>query len=213
MVVVTGIELALGLIIALLVNHDFFGRRLLRTLLLMPMVIAPAVVGMMWYILFHDTIGPLNWLLSLAGLGPVTWLSSPGTAMLSVVIADVWHWTPFTFLLLLAALQTIPGDLYESAEVDGASRWQAFRFVTLPMIRAALLVAALLRSMEAFEIFAEPFVMTGGGPGTATDLLSLHIYKSAFLVFDMGYAAAMIVVSITILLTLYAGYLRLARLD
>jgi multiple sugar transport system permease protein len=211
--VATACELALGLILALLVNNDFIGKRLMRTCLLTPMVITPAVVGMMWYILFHDTIGPLNAALGALQIAPVPWLSDPSMALISVLIADIWHWTPFTFLILLAALQVVPAELYESAEMDGATRWQTLVLITLPMIRSALVVAALLRSMDAFEIFAEPFVMTGGGPGNATDMLSVHIYKAAFLFFDLGYASAMIVVSVGILVLLYGVYLRFARLE
>lgn len=210
MVVATGAELALGLAIALMLNRDFPLRRAVRTIVLAPMVITPAVVGMIWYILFQSGTGPLNWLLSLVGLGPVGWLTDPHFALVSVIIADIWHWTPFMFLLCLAGLQTVQTDLTEAAAVDGATSWQTLWLIVIPSIRDIMAVAVVLRAMEAFEIFAEPYVMTGGGPGDATETLSLHIYKSAFLYFDMGYAGAMIVVSIGILVALYGTYLRLA---
>lgn len=205
----TVIELSLGLAVALLLNRRFPARRAVRTLVLAPMVITPAVVGMMWFILFHDTIGPLNWFLSALDLGPVGWLTSPSVAMASVLLMDIWHWTPFMFLLSLAALQAVPQESLEAAAVDGATTWQSLRLVLLPAIADTLVVAAVLRAMEAFELFAEPYVMTGGGPGEATETISLHIYKSAFLFFDMGYAGAMIVVSIGILVSLYSISLRL----
>jgi multiple sugar transport system permease protein len=205
----TVIELTLGLAIAMLLNRRFPARRLVRTVVLAPMVITPAVVGMMWFILFHDTIGPLNWFLSGLDLGPVGWLTDPKIAMASVLLADVWHWTPFMFLLSLAALQAVPQESLEAASVDGATLFQSLRMVLLPAIADTLLVAAVLRAMEAFELFAEPYVMTGGGPGNATETISLHIYKAAFLFFDMGYAGAMIVVSIGILVALYSISLRL----
>ena len=205
----TVIELALGLMIAMLLNRRFPARRLVRTVVLAPMVVTPAVVGMMWFILFHDTIGPLNWFLSAVNLGPVGWLTDPKIALASVLLADVWHWTPFMFLLSLAALQGVPPESMEAAAVDGATPLQAVRLVLLPAIAETLLVAAVLRAMDAFELFAEPYVMTGGGPGQATETISLHIYKTAFQFFDMGYAGAMIVVSIGILVALYSISLRL----
>jgi multiple sugar transport system permease protein len=212
-IVATAVELVLGLALALLIHRDFRGKGAARAMLLTPMVITPAVVGLIWYILFHQSIGPLNWLLSLAGLDPVRWLSDPDVALISLIITDVWHWTPFMFLLCLAALQMIPQELYEAAQVDGASPGQALVYLTLPMIRDTLIVATILRSIEAFEIFAEPFVMTGGGPGRATETLSLHIYKSAFLFFEMGYAGAMIVISIAMISLIYVVYLRFVRFD
>jgi multiple sugar transport system permease protein len=205
----TTIELSLGVGIAMLLNRRFMARRMMRTVVLAPMVITPAVVGMMWFILFHDTIGPLNWFLSAFHLGPIGWLTDPRVAMFSVLLTDIWHWTPFMFLLSLAALQAVPAESLEAAAVDGATPFQSLRLVLLPAIADTLLVAAVLRAMEAFELFAEPYVMTGGGPGTATETISLHIYKAAFSFFDMGYAGAMIVVSIGILVALYSISLRL----
>ena len=204
----TVIELTLGVFIAMLLNRRFPARRLVRTIVLAPMVITPAVVGMIWFILFHDTIGPLNWFLSAFDLGPVGWLTEPAIVMASILLADIWHWTPFMFLLSLAALQAVPQESLEAAAVDGATWWQSLRLVLLPAIADTLLVAAVLRAMDAFELFAEPYVMTGGGPGTATETISLHIYKAAFQFFDMGYAGAMIVVSIGILVVLYSISLR-----
>jgi multiple sugar transport system permease protein len=184
-----------------------------RAALLTPMVITPTIVGVIWYILFHDSAGPLNWMLDLLDLGPVRWLSDPAIAFMSLVLTDVWHWTPFMFLLLLSAMQGIPQELYESARMDGATRPQEVRYITLPMIRDTVLVAIVLRSMTAFEIFAEPFVMTGGGPNEATSTVSLYIYKAAFLFFKMGYAGAMVVVSIVLLSALYSIYLRYVRFE
>lgn len=210
MIVATTVELILGLGIAVMLNRAFRLRRLIRTLVLAPMVVTPAVVGTIWYILFQPQIGPINDLLSVFGIGPVGWLTNPHVALFSVIIADVWHWTPFLFLLSLAALQAVPVELSEAAAVDGAAPWQIFFRITLPFIRDTLLVAVVLRAMDAFEIFAEPYVMTGGGPGRATETLSLRIYRSAFLYFHMGYTAAMIVISIAILVALYGLYLRLS---
>jgi multiple sugar transport system permease protein len=209
----TGLELLLGLAIALFVNRELRGRTALRAILLTPMVITPAVVGLIWYILYHKSIGPLNYFLSLLDLPSVGWLTSPHVALASLILTDLWHWTPFMFLLALSALQVVPTELYEAADVDGATRLQAFRSVTLPLIWDTLMVGCILRSMDAFEIFAEPFVMTGGGPGRATETVSLFIYKSAFTFFDMGYAGAMIAVSILLIASVYSIYLRHVRFD
>src|SRR3546814_178228 len=209
----TTIELILGLAIALFVHREIRGRNMLRAALITPMVITPSIVAVIWSIMFQSQVGPLNWLRSLIGLPAIGWLTSPDLAMISLIITDVWHWTPFMFLLSLSALQMIPADLYESAEVDGASAWQALVEITLPMIRDTLIVAVILRSMEAFELFAEPFVMTGGGPGSSTETVSMHIYKSAFLFFQMGYAGAMVVVSIAILIAAYSLYWRYIKFD
>jgi ABC-type sugar transport system permease subunit len=212
-VTATGIELVLGFLIALFVHRDFIGKNTVRASILTPMVITPAIVGVIWYIMFHSRIGPLNWFLTLLGLPAMDWLTDPDIALFSLIITDVWHWTPFMFLLCLSAMQMIPIDLYESAEVDGASRYQMLSHITLPMVRDTIVVAVILRSMEAFELFAEPFVMTGGGPGESTETLSLHIYKSAFLFFEMGYAGAMVVVSLFILVSVYSLYWRYIKFD
>ncbi|MEO6927760.1 MAG: sugar ABC transporter permease [Casimicrobiaceae bacterium] len=212
-VAATAIELVLGFAIAVFMHREFRGKSVVRAALLAPMVITPAIVGVIWYILFHDTAGPINWALGLLGIGPVGWLSDSDIALVSIIITDVWHWTPFVFLLLLSSMQMIPDELYESAEVDGATGWQATTEITVPMIRDTLLVAVLLRSMAAFEIFAEPFVMTGGGPADATTTISLHIYKSAFLFFKMGYAGAMVVVSILLLLVVFSIYARMVKFE
>lgn len=212
-VVVTTIELVLGVAIALMLRRDFAGRGFFRAILLTPMILTPAVIGMIWYIMFHNSIGPLNWLLGLVGVGPVDWLTDPDLALISVMITDVWHWTPFMFLLAYSAMQVIPNELYESAQVDGATPWQTTSLITIPLIKQTLLVAIILRSMDAFDVFAEPYVMTGGGPGNATEMLSIHIYRQAFGFFNVGYAGAMVVVSLAILVSIYAVYLRMAKVD
>jgi multiple sugar transport system permease protein len=212
-VVATTIELILGFFIALFVQRELIAKNTLRAALLTPMVITPSIVGVIWSIMFQSSVGPLNWFLGLVGLPAVGWLTTPHMAMLSVVITDVWHWTPFMFLLCLSAMQMIPMDLYESADVDGASPLQMLTHITIPMVRETVIVAIILRSMDAFELFAEPFVMTGGGPGSATETVSVHIYKAAFLFFQMGYAGAMVVVCITILISAYSLYWRFIKFD
>lgn len=208
-VVATGVELVLGVAIALFIERDFRWRGGVRAALLTPMILTPAVIGVMWLVLFHQSVGPVNWLLGLVGIGPVGWLTHPAFAPLAILLTDVWHWTPFMFLLVGAAIQTIPSEVFEAARVDGASGLQTIRLITLPMIRDTVLTAVVLRSMDAFELFAEPYVMTGGGPGQVTETLSIRIYRTAFTFFQMGYAGAMIVVSVVVLAAFYATYMKL----
>ena len=207
-VCVTTLEFILGLVIALLFDRDFAFKNIARSTILIPMIITPSIVGVIWYILYNTTTGPINYFLGFLGINSIKWVASKDTALLSVIIMDIWHWTPFMFLLLLSALQVIPRQLYEAAIVDGASIWQLFWHVTLPLIKETAIVAIILRSLEAFRIFAEVYVMTGGGPANSTETMSMHIYKAAFNFFEMGYAGTMVVISLIMVMSLYAIYMR-----
>lgn len=207
--VATLLELILGLAMALLFDRGIKGKNIISGIILAPMILTPVVVGVVWYILYHDMVGPFNYLLRLMGFGGMKWLSSTSTAMLSIIIADIWQWTPFMFLLLLSALQVVPITLYEAARVDGASNLEEFRYITLPMIKDMILVALILRSMDAFRIFDKIFVMTGGGPGYSTEVTTIQIYRTAFNYFQMGYAASMVIVLLAVISALYSLYLKL----
>ena len=207
-VVATIIELVLGLILALIVDQKMRFKSAIRATLLIPMFITPVVVGTIWYILFHDTIGPINFLLSLIGVGHINWFSNTTTALVTIIVSDIWQWTPFIFILLLAALQSIDPNLYEAAEVDGASNLKKFRFITLPMLTSTMIIGAIMRSMDAFREFDKVFVMTGGGPGKSTEVLSFYIYKQAFTFYEMGYASALVIVSLAILSVIYTVFNR-----
>jgi multiple sugar transport system permease protein len=143
----------------------------------------------------------------------VTWLQSTTTALLSVIIADVWNWTPFMFLLTLSALQSIPQDIYDAAHVDGAGGTRLFRFVTLPLLYGPLVVAVILRSMDNFRIFDKIFVLTGGGPGRSTETLNVLIYKTAFGSFELGYAAAIVTVFLIMMAVPYGLNIRFTRFE
>jgi len=186
------LEFALGLALALLLDSQIRGRALWRALLLLPMILPPVVAGVTWRLIYNPGFGPLNGALRLLGLDTrrLTWLADPIVALASVVLVDVWEWTPFVFLILLAGLQAIPEEPYEAARIDGSSPWQTFRHVTLPLLLPALLVALLLRTMDLVRLFDSVFILTQGGPGFATETLSLYIYKTAFRFYDFGYAAA-----------------------
>jgi len=186
-------EFFLGLGLALLLDQPFRGRGLFRAILLIPMMLPPVVVGVVWRLMYNPDFGAINGTLKGAGVNTeaLTWTASPGLALASVIAVDIWQWTPFMFLILLAGLQAIPQEPYEAAMIDGSNWWQTFCHVTLPMLKPAILIALLLRTMDLLRVFDQIFILTGGGPGFATETVSLYIYRAAFRFADFGYAAAM----------------------
>lgn len=186
-------EFLLGLGLAVLVNGRMRGRGLFRALLLVPMMLPPVVVGVVWRLMLNPNFGAINGTLRGAGVNTesLLWTASPKLALASVIAVDVWQWTPFMFLVLLAGLQAIPQEPYEAAVIDGSSTWQTFKHVTLPLLKPAILIALLLRTMDLLRVFDQIFILTEGGPGFATETISLYIYRAAFRFGDFGYAAAM----------------------
>lgn len=184
------LEFILGMALALLLNVGIRGRGLIRALILLPMMATNVVIGLGWRMMYNFDAGIINWFLSLVGIPPVTWLSSVDMALPSVIIVDVWNTTSFVALILLAGLQTIPDDPLEAARIDGASHWQAFYHITLPLLRPSILVALLWRVIDTFRIFDVVFTLTGGGPASATEVISLYAYRNGFQKFDLGYASA-----------------------
>lgn len=211
MLVATGIQTVLGTGLALATDRSFRGKSFVQGSLLLPMFLTPVAVGSIWYILFHPSIGPFNYLLSLAGIPAINWLGSASTALWAIIIADTWQWTPFIYLLVLSALQGIPETIIEAAQIDRASDFVIVRRIILPMIKGTILVAALLRAMEAFRVFPKIYVMTGGGPGRATEAASILIYKTAFRFFEIGYSSAMTIIMLVLLMTAYGFYLKVAQ--
>jgi len=203
-------EFFLGLGLALLLNRQLRARGFLRAALLVPMMLPTVVVGVIWRLLLNPNFGAING--TLKGLGikteALTWTASPKLALVSVIAVDVWQWTPFVFLVLLAGLQAIPQEPYEAALIDGSSRWQTFRYVTLPLLKPAILIALLLRTMDLFRVFDQIFILTEGGPGFATETISLYIYRTAFRFFDFGYAAAMSFVLLALTNVVSVVYIR-----
>ena len=184
-------EIVLGLLIALLLYRQTWGHGLTRTIIMLPMMTTPVVVGLIWRLMYNTDIGWMNYGLSLIGLPGIDWLGSANTARLSVGIAEVWEWTPFVVLVLLAARQSLPVEPFEAAKVDGAKRSQTFYYLTLPFLLPAIVVCVLLRVIDSFKYFDLFYVLTGGGPGNSTEVISLHTYKQGFNFFNMGYAAAL----------------------
>jgi multiple sugar transport system permease protein len=202
-------ETLIGLGLALLVSHHPRLRRYLTSILLIPLVMPPVVISLAWLTLYDYRGGVINSVLRWLGLAPVQWLSSPSLAMQSVIIADIWHLSPFVFLILLAGLQALPVEPFEAADIDGATPWQKFRDVTLPLLSPVLLVVLLLRTIDGARVFDKVFVMTGGGPGTSSITMIMHIYRQAFRVLDFGYASAMSVLLLLVLIVLAVLYVRL----
>lgn len=183
-------EVLLGLALALLLDRGFRGRRLVTLVLLAPYVLSTIVVGAIWRAWFHYDLGFLNATLRSVGLAGLPWLFDPTLALPAIALADVWQATPFCFLILYAGLRSIPPELHEAARVDGAGAWRRFRDVTLPLLMPYLLVTALMRTLDSFKLFDKVYAMTGGGPGNATETLSMHVHRLAFRFFDIGMASA-----------------------
>ncbi|MGB6298892.1 MAG: sugar ABC transporter permease [Rivularia sp. (in: cyanobacteria)] len=199
-------ELLLGLIIALVLNQQFFGRGLVRTIAILPWALPTALIGLAWAWIFNDQYGVANDILLRLGLiqNGINWLGDPTLAMIAVIVADVWKTTPFISILLLAGLQSISADLYEAHSIDGASPWQSFTQITLPLLIPQILIAVLFRFAQAFGIFDLISVMTGGGPGGATEVVSLYIYSTIMRYLDFGYGAALVVVTFVLLIVAVA---------
>jgi multiple sugar transport system permease protein len=209
-VMATASELLLGLLLALLLERAFPGRRLVTLVLLAPYVLSTIVVGAVWRAWFHYDLGFLNSLLRSLGLPGVPWLFDPHLALPSIVLADLWQATPFCFLILYAGLRAIPPELHEAARMDGAGAWRRFRDITLPLLAPYLLVAGLMRTVDSFKLFDKVYAMTGGGPGNATETLSMHVHRLAFRFFDIGMASAAALVMVVVaglLAALYARHL------
>jgi multiple sugar transport system permease protein len=212
-VVALTFEFLLGLSLAIMLDRPLRGRSLFRSALLIPMMLPPVVVGVVWRLMLNPDFGAVNGTLKSAGVNTesLTWTASPILALGSVIAVDIWQWTPFMFLVLLAGLQAIPQEPYEAAIVDGSSAWQTFRHVTLPLLRPAILIALLLRTMDLLRVFDQIFILTEGGPGFSTETVSLYIYRTAFRFSDFGYAAAMSFVLLLFTNVISAGYIRLLQ--
>ena len=173
----------------------------MRSLMILPMVVTPVVTGLTWRIMYNPTFGLINYFLGMFGFEPRAWVDKASTALPALIIADVWQWTPFMFLMIYAGMQSLPDEPFEAARVDGATGWQSFRFLTLPMLSQVILVAILLRTIESIKTFDIIFALTRGGPGTATQTLNIYTFALAFEWLKPGYAAAIAVI-ILVLVTI-----------
>jgi len=204
------LEFLLGLGLALVLVNELRGKRFFIPILMLPVMMVPVVVALTWRMLWDNQYGAINQILSwIAGREVnIIWLAYKNTAMIAILITQVWQWTPFMFLVLLAGLTAVNRDLYEAAALDGASWWASFRDITLPGIAHVIAVAILFRLLDAFKIFDLVFILTQGGPGTATETISWYIYQLGYKFFNMGYGAAvsyLLVIFLTVAATLYVG--------
>ncbi len=204
-------EMIIGVGLALLLDRNLRGMSVLRTLFILPMMIAPVVVGLIWRYMYHPTLGVFNRGLKSVGLESVDWLGQH--ALLSVIIADIWQWTPFIFILALAALQSLPRSALEAARIDGATGWQQIIHIKLPLMMPVLIVTCLLRLIDAFKVLEVILVMTEGGPGLSTEIMALRISRTATEFRELGVAAAMsnylliMLLMLTVLMLVYNRYM------
>lgn len=204
------VEMVLGLAIAVLFNRSFKGKNLAKTILLLPMVATPVAMGLVWMLIYEPTIGAANMILKAIGIEPQLYLASMTQVIPSLILVDVWQWTPMVALILMAGLSTLPTDPYESADVDGASAWQKFVHITLPLLRPTLIVAAMLRLIDILKTYDIIYATTQGGPNLKSETLNIYGYVLGFQYFKLGYASSLLVIFflIVLLLTLLLIWMR-----
>jgi multiple sugar transport system permease protein len=191
-----------GTAAALVFHREFPFRGVLRTIFVMPMMATPVAVSLVWTMMFHPQLGVLNYLLSTIGISPQAWVYDPGTVIPTLILVEVWHWTPLVMLIVLGGLAGLPREPYESALIDGANDWHMFRHITLPLVWPFIMVAIVIRTIDALKAFDTIFVITQGGPGTASETLNIFLYLQAFQFYKIGYASAVVVIFFVIIIML-----------
>ena len=204
-------EMVLGIALALALEHPVRGMAVFRTIFILPMMIAPIAVGLAWRYMFDAQFGLINALLGLFDFKAMTWLADPSLAFVAIVIADIWQWTPFVFIMMLAALASVDSAVLEAARMDGANWWQQIFLVKLPMVMHVIAITLMMRLIDAFRVLEVIYVLTFGGPGNSTEILALHIYKTAFVGQQMGVAAAVSVLLLVVVAGLSWAALRLSN--
>jgi multiple sugar transport system permease protein len=205
------IQLPVGIGLAVVLHRNLRGTRLFRTALLLPMLLTPVAVGLMWRFMLDADIGVVNWLLEQVGLSRIGWLGEKWAARVAIALVDSWQSIPFVMLMTLAALSALPEGPHEAARVDGASNWRVFRHVTLPMLRPVLFVTLMIRLVDSLKLFDIIFILTRGAPGNATETLGLLTYNTGFNFLQTGRAAALGVATAVITLPVYVLWLRSQR--
>lgn len=195
-IVAVAVQMVVGFWLALLTTKIKTGQLFYRTIFILPILVPGIIIGAIWKLMYSYDFGIINEGFMLLGLTPIDWLGDPRFALMSVIVVDVWHWTPFCYLLLLASMQSLPTDIYEAAEVEGASGWDTLRYITLPLMIPAIIVIFIFRMILAFKVFDEVYLLTGGGPGTSTEVISFTIYRRFFTEDQAGYGAAMSIATI-----------------
>ena len=205
------IQTLLGVTLALLFNRQFWGRGLLRTLAILPMVATPVAIALIFVMMFHPSLGVLNYFVTSLGLPPATWTYASSSVIPALVLVDTWQWTPLIMLIVLAGLAALPHEPYEAAMIDGASKWQMLWLITLPLVRPAIVTAMLFRLIDSLKTFDIIFVMTQGGPGGASDTINIYLFNTAFSYFQMGTASSMVVIFFSIILGVSLLVVRVRR--
>ncbi len=201
-VVAVAFQMVLGFWLALMTTRVTRLRVFYRTVFILPILVPGIVIGAIWKLMYSYDFGIINQVILWFGGNPVDWLGNPDLALMSVIIVDVWHWTPFCFLLMLASLESLPQDIFEAAEIDGARRWQVLRYIILPLMMPAIIVTFIFRMILAFKVFDEIYLLTGGGPGTSTEVISFTIYRRFFTEDQSGYGSAMSLATIAVIATM-----------
>jgi multiple sugar transport system permease protein len=194
------IETVLGVAIALLLFRDFRGKNIVKTIFLLPMVATPVAMGLVWMLIYEPSIGVANTLLKMLGLAPQLWIASPTQALPSLILIDVWEWTPMIALIVMAGLSTLPSEPYEAADVDGASAWQKLIHITMPMLRQTIIVAMMLRLIDVLKTFDIIYSTTQGGPNNVSETLNIYGYTLAFQYFKLGMASSLLVMFFALVL-------------
>ena len=208
-VVGVSLQIVIGFFLAWAVSRIARGRVLYRTIFILPILVPGILIGAIWKLMLNYDFGLVNGLIGVFSFQPVDWLGTPSLALPSVILVDIWHWTPFCFLLLLAGFESLPQELHEAALVDGASAWTELRYVYLPIMMPVIVVTFLFRFMTSLKVFDEIYLLTGGGPGSSSEVISYTIYRTFFTQDQMGYGSAMsVAVLFVIALMLVLGFSR-----
>lgn len=206
-----GAEVVLGVAIALILNAEFRGRRLVTSVLLLPMMATPVAIAMVWLLMYEPSAGIVNYILRSLHLPTPLWIAGTDSVIPALALVDVWEWTPMVVLISLAGLASLPSDPFEAAAIDGASTLQTIRRITLPLLLPTIVVATLLRLIDALKTFDIIYTMTGGGPGFASETLNVFAYQQAFQYFSFGYAGSVLIVFFAIVLSLSLAFTYLRR--
>ena len=193
-------SLVLGLCLALILNRPFRARALVQTIILLPLMVAPVIAAIMIRWMFNDQFGIVNVVLGVFGVPQIAWLTGKWTAFLAILMTDVWLWTPWFALLLLAGLKALPPEPFEAAQIDAASAWRTFRYITLPMLRPVMVVCVVIRTIDAFRTFDIVWTISGGGPARATEVFSIYAYVEAFQFMNFGRGSAAAVIGALLIL-------------
>lgn len=204
-------ETVLGVAMAVLFNREFRGKSIVRTIAILPMVTTPVVIALTWTLILNPTQGAVPYIFFKLGLPQVLWLANPKIVLLTLVLVDTWEWTPLIMLITLAGLTALPHEPLEAAKIDGASRWQTFWQIVLPLLRPAIAVAVLLRGIDAIKTFDIIYAMTQGGPGNASETLNIYVFNEAFSYQQIGYASSLLVIFFAIVLGLALIVIHLRR--